>query len=185
MDKQKQKLIKELSESQHTDRIVIKKKFFLGSILATLIAGSPFLFYLYNYVPTSPDWETPFFTYHSGFYLNAQTAMWMLTGKVITLFFLVIWFFTCRHWWYHALLVPIAMFSFQSVGAIYQDTSYSLDELDLFYMVPIMAIVIPSIYLIRAKVFNKINDADKTMQELEDEFKIKPKGVFNKLGDYF
>ena len=48
-----------------------------------------------------------------------------------------------------------------------------------------MALIIPSIYLIRAKVFDKINDADKTMQELEDEFKIRPKGFANKLRDYF
>jgi hypothetical protein len=48
-----------------------------------------------------------------------------------------------------------------------------------------MAVIIPSIYLIRAKMFNKLNDADKTMQDLEDEFKIKPKGIFGKLRDYF
>src|SRR5690606_6453911 len=116
------------------------------------------------------------FSYHSGYYENAQTAMWMLSGKIITLFFLIIWFFTCRHWWYHTLLVPIIMFTYQIIAGIYQDTSTGLDELDLIYMVPIMAFIIPSIYLIRAKVFNKINDADKTMQELEDEFRIRPKG---------
>lgn len=185
MDKQRQKSINGLSESRLTDKISIKKQFFLGSILATLIAGSPFLFYLYEYVPSNPTWDTLFFTYHSGFYLNAQTAMWMLTGKSIPLFFLIIWFFTCRHWWHHALLVPIVMYVYQIVGAIYQDTSTGLDELDLIYMVPIMALIIPSIYLIRAKVFNKINDVGKSMQELEDEFKIKPKGVFGKLSDYF
>ncbi|MGV8814260.1 MAG: hypothetical protein ACOH2D_09135 [Gelidibacter sp.] len=185
MDKQKQKLINEPSESLLEDKIIAKKQFLLGSILATLIASSPFLFYLYNYVPTTPDWENFLFNYHSGFYENAQTAMWMLTGKIIPLFFLIIWFFTCRHWWYHALIVPIAMYVYQIVVAIYQDTATGLDELELFYMVPIMAVVIPSIYLIRAKVFNKINDANKTMQELEEEFKIKPKGLFNNLKEYF
>ena len=48
-----------------------------------------------------------------------------------------------------------------------------------------MAIVIPSIYLLRARMFNKINDAGKTMEELEEEFKIKPKSFFGKLSDYF
>ena len=185
MDKQQVKLTREQLKSQEADRTSIKKSFFLGSILSTLIAGSPFLFYLYNYVPETADWETFFFTYHSGFYENAQTAMWMLSGKVITLFFLVIWFFTCRHWWYHSLLVPILMYIYQIIDAILQDSTLSVDNFDLMYMVPIMALIIPSIYLIRAKIFNKINDADKTMQELEDEFKLRPTGFFNKLTNYF
>ena len=183
MDKKQQKLKELISKSQETDRKRIKQQFLLGSILATLIAGSPFLFYLYNYVPIGPDWSTWLFTYHSGFYANAQIAMWMLTGKLITLLFLTIWFFTCRHWWHHALLVPIAMYVYQIIDAIRQDTT--LDEFDLIYMVPVMALIIPSIYLIRAKVFNKINDADKTMQDLEDEFRIRPKGFMNRLKEYF
>ncbi len=185
MDKQKLKLTREQLKSQQEDKILIKKRFFLGSIIATLIAGSPFLFYLYNYVPPTAQWDTLLFSYHSGFYENAQTAMWMLTGKLITLLFLVIWFFTCRHWWHHALLVPISMYIYQIFLAIYQDTNSSVDNFDLVYLLPIMALIIPSIYLIRAKVFDKINDAGKTMQELEDEFKIRPKGVFGKLKEYF
>ena len=185
MDKQQQMSTEQLSKFQEVDKIVIKRKFLLGSILATIIAGSPFLFYLYDYVPETADWETIFFTYHSGFYENARTAMWMLTSKIIPLFYLIIWFFTCRHWWYHSLLVPIVMFIYQIIDAIIQDNNTPLDKLEIVYMLPIMAIVIPSIYLIKAKVFSKINDVDKTMQELEDEFKIRPKGIFNKLGNYF
>ena len=37
-----------------------------------------------------------------------------------------------------------------------------MDEFHIIYLLPIMAIIIPSIYLIRAKMFNKINNADKT-----------------------
>lgn len=183
MDKQQVKLKEHLLKSQETDKSRIKKQFLLGSIIATIIAGSPFLFYVYNYVPPIASWETYFFTYNSGFYENAQTAMWMLTGKLITLLFLIIWFLTCRHWWHHALLVPISMYVYQIIDAIRQDTT--MDEFDLVYMLPIMALIIPSIYLIRAKVFNKINDAGKSMQELEDEFKIRPKGIFNNLKEYF
>ncbi|MEO8773821.1 MAG: hypothetical protein ABI263_02985 [Gelidibacter sp.] len=176
---------KELLKSQEADKIGVKRKFLLGSILATIIAGSPFLFYLYEYVPETRDWETLFFTYHSGFYENARTAMWMLTSKFIPLFYLTIWFFTCRHWWYHALLVPIVMFIYQIVDGLFQDCDSALDQFDILYMLPVMALVIPSIYLIKAKVFTKINDGNKTMQELEEEFKIKPKGLINTLKEYF
>jgi hypothetical protein len=48
-----------------------------------------------------------------------------------------------------------------------------------------MAVVIPSIYLIRAKIFNKINTVSKTMEELEDEFKISPKNFWEKIKQYF
>ena len=85
MDKQLHILKKAPLKYQQEDKITVKRKFFLGSIIATFIAGSPFLFYLYNYVPPTSEWQTPFFDYHSGFYENAQTAMWMLTGKLITL----------------------------------------------------------------------------------------------------
>src|SRR5690606_40543209 len=111
-------------------------------------------------------------------------AMWIVTGKIVPLLLILVWFFTCRHWWYHALLVPIAMYIYQII-ALFNDDNQFIDEFHLIYLLPIMAFVIPSIYLIRAKMFNKINDADKTMQEIEDEFRIGPKGFFGKLKDYF
>jgi hypothetical protein len=48
-----------------------------------------------------------------------------------------------------------------------------------------MAIIIPSIYLLRAKMFDKINSADKSLEELEEEFMIKPKSFWGRLSDYF
>ena len=48
-----------------------------------------------------------------------------------------------------------------------------------------MAIIIPSIYLVRARMFNRINDADKTLEELEEEFKVGGKGFWGKFSDYF
>lgn len=184
MNKHKHRLISAPSKFPLGVKKSLKKRFMLGSILATLIAGSPFLFYLYEYVPETAVWDTYFFTYHSGYYENAQTAMWMLTGKIIPLFFLIIWFFTCRHWWYHTLLVPIVMYSYQILSGIHQDLP-ELDQFNLIVMLPIMALVIPSIYLIRARIFNRINDVDKTMQDLEEEFKIKPKGLMGNLKEYF
>jgi hypothetical protein len=34
-------------------------------------------------------------------------------------------------------------------------------------------------------MFHKINDADKTLEELEEEFMIKPKTVWGKVKQYF
>lgn len=177
MDKQTA-LKKRQSKSQHADN----KSLVIGSIVATLIAITPYLFYLHESVPNTKVWNTFLFSYDSGFYQDANMAMWILTGKLIPIFLLFIWFFTCRHWWYHVLLVPIAMYSYQIFGSLNDDLSY-VDQFQLMYLVPIMAIIIPSIYLVRARIFNRINK--KTMQELEDEFRIGPKGFFDRLKDYF
>jgi hypothetical protein len=156
----------------------------LGSIVATFIAATPFLFYLHESVPETKVWDTFLFTFESHFYENANQAMWLMTGKAIPLMLLFIWFFTCRQWWYHALLVPIAMYMFQLVGFFTYDTQL-IDEFELLYLIPVMAVVIPSIYLIRARMFFHINDVDKSLEELEEEFRIKPKTFVQRLGDYF
>lgn len=183
MDKLQHKLTKENLESHTGDKKKYNRKILLGSITATVIAATPFLFYLYEYVPDTQNWETIFGTYRSNMYNDANVAMWVLTMKIIPLILSLIWFFTCKHWWYHALIVPIAMFTFQVIGAL--NTDIYMDQLHILYLLPIMAIVFPSIYLIRAKMFNKINDADKTMEELEEEFMIKPKTFLGKIKQYF
>ncbi len=163
----------------------ITKRVVSGSIIATIIAATPLFYSLYESVPAQKVWDTFLFTYDSTFWKDANYAMWVLTGKVVPLLLLLLWFFTCRHWWYHTLLVPILMYLIQIMTTIKGDTEY-IDEFQLVSMLPVMAIVIPSIYLIRARMFSKINDVDKTMQELEDEFKIgPPKNFMGRLKDYF
>ncbi|WP_345276204.1 hypothetical protein [Litoribaculum gwangyangense] len=161
-----------------------RKSLINGSIIATVIAATPYLFYLYESVPDTQIWSTFLFTYDSMSWESAQWAMWIFTGKAIPLLLLLIWFFTNRHWWFHVLLVPIIMYIYQILGIFNENTKY-LDESQIIYFIPIMAIIIPSIYLIRAQIFNKINTANKSMQELEDEFKVSPKNFWDKVKNYF
>ncbi|WP_382382980.1 hypothetical protein [Formosa undariae] len=161
-----------------------KKSLIIGSIIATFIATTPYLFYLYENVPQQAKWTNFLFTYESKFYGSIDIVAWTITGKLIPLLLLLIWFFTCRHWWYHVLLVPIAMYAFQIFTVINDDIQY-VDSNQIFYLLPIMAIIIPSIYLIRAQIFNQVNTVNKTFQELEDEFKLSPKGLKDKIKDYF
>ncbi|WP_241974206.1 hypothetical protein [Winogradskyella wandonensis] len=173
-----------LKNQQWVKNSTDKRGYIVGSILATIIALSPYLFYLHESVPSSQHWDTFLFSYNSRSWGDANLAMWILTGKLLPLLFLVIWFFTCRHWWYHAILVPITMYTFQ-IFSFFNDELNYLDQFQLLYLVPIMAIIVPSIYLIRAKIFNKINYADKSMEELEAEFMIKPKTLWGKIKQYF
>lgn len=180
MNKQQQKSRRKIFEFQRTDR----KSILYGSFIATFIAITPYLFYLYESVPSTKVWSTFLFTYNSEGYENVNIVMWLVTGKAIPLLLLFIWFFTCRHWWYHVLLVPIAMYVYQIFGLFNEDLSY-VDQLQLMHLVPVMAIVIPSIYLIRARMFDKLNTVNKSLEELEEEFKIKPTSVWGKIKQYF
>ncbi len=184
MDKLKQNLRKEKEEFLSTVKNTDRKSLIIGSILATFICTTPYLFYLYESVPQTQVWDTFLFSYDSHSWEDANYAMWIFTNKFIPLVFLLLWFFTNRHWWYHSLLVPITMYIFQIIG-IFNENLGDIDKFELIYMIPVMAIVVPSIYLIRARMFNKINDADKTMEELEEEFMLKPKTFMGKVRQYF
>ncbi len=159
-----------------------KNKLILGSIVATLIAITPYLFYLYESVPDERIWDTFIGSYRSGYYESAAIAIWTMMGKIIPLYLLFIWFFTCRHWWFHVLIIPIAMYAYQLFSIINDDIDL-MDEYQIMVLIPIMAITIPSIYLIRAKMFNRITS--QSMQELEDEYRLGPRSVWDKVKDYF
>ena len=110
----------------------------IGSIAAILIAITPYLFY----------------TYESKYNLSIYATMWFIMGKMIPLLLLILWFFTCKHWWYHIILIPIAMYAFQLFGIIIDDTKL-IDEVEILWLIPIMLIITPFVYFIRVKLFDK------------------------------
>lgn len=161
-----------------------KKTIFLGSLTATIIGITPYLFYMYESVPETKIWDTFLFTYNSTVYGDIHMVAWTLCGKLIPLLLLTIWFVSCRHWWHHAILIPMIMYIYQIAGFISSDTGF-FDEFQLMHLVPVMAIIIPSIYLVRARLFNRLNTVDKSTQELEDELMFKPKTLWGKIKQYF
>ena len=54
----------------------------LGSVIAFLIAFSPYLFYLYEIFPDGPVWENSLFTYESKYYESVAVAAWTYLGKI-------------------------------------------------------------------------------------------------------
>ncbi len=181
MDKQPHKLKKQKSKFLVK---VSKKDLIIGSIIATFIAITPYLFTLWEGVPNKETWDTFFGTYTSGYYESVQILVWTLLGKIIPLLLLIIWMFTNKHWWFHVLIVPIAMYFYQIITILNDDLEFS-DENQILYLLPVMAIIIPSIYLLRARMADKIDEATKTMEELEEELMTKPKGLFGRFSDYF
>lgn len=161
-----------------------RQELIIGSIVATFIAITPYLFTLWEGVPDKMTWDTFLFSYTSPYYESVQIFVWTLLGKLIPLLLLVVWMFTCRHWWYHVLIVPIAMYTYHIIEIVNDDIVFT-EENQILYLLPVMAIVIPSIYLIRARMFNKLNEATKSLEELEEEFMMKPKTFWGKVKQYF
>lgn len=154
------------------------------SVIATIIALTPLLFNAYESVPDQKVWNTYFFTYDSEYYESAFVMAWTLMSKLIPLLLMFIWIFTCRHWWYHVILIPIGMFIYQIIVILDDDLSFA-DQNEVFVLLPVMIIIIPSIYLIRARIFNRINSVTKSTQELEDELTFRPKSLWGKVKQYF
>ena len=153
-----------------------KKSLVIGGLIVLLIALSPFIFYSYKSFPDdNKSWETFLFTINTSFYSMYDYA-WYFVGKFVPLYLLLLWFFTCKHWWHWIILVPIAMYSFQLWGII--NESQNLDELELYFILPLMAVLIPAVYLIRAKLSHSLNDKDLSL--LKKNF-LKRKILGNKL----
>jgi len=129
------------------------KSILIGSVVALLIAISPYLFYTYNYFPSGKYLDLYFFVYESKFQESIVNVMWLAMNKIIPILLLLLWFFTCKHWWYHIILIPIAMFTFQLVSQINQDRF--LDEVEIYWLIPIMLVITPFVYFIRVKLFDK------------------------------
>lgn len=142
----------------------------LGSIIALAISLSPYLFYAYEIFPSGPVWENSFFTYESKYYEDVMTAAWTYLGKIVPLFLLLIWFFTCKHWWYHVILIPAVMYGYQLLITFYDDvyleSAFFMDINGLIYLAPFFIIILSIVYLIRIKIFDRVYGLD--LSELEE-----------------
>ncbi len=157
-----------------------KKSLVSGGLVVLLIAITPFIFYSYKSFPDNiKSWETFVFTINTNFY-SVYDLAWYFVGKFVPLYLLLLWFFTCKHWWHWIILVPISMYAFQLWGII--NESKNLDELELYFILPLMAVLIPAVYLIRAKLFSRLNDNDLKSfeQELSEE-----KNTWQQIRDLF
>lgn len=130
-----------------------------GSIAVILIAFTPYLFYLYQSLPDGIVWETHFFTYKSPYYQNVSVFGWMIMGKLIPIILLLIWFFTCRHWWYLVILIPLSMYILQLISVIRDDMPL-VDEVEIYYIAPFIIIILALLYTVRVKIFDKIHNID-------------------------
>ncbi|MDY8135709.1 hypothetical protein [Aquimarina sp. 2201CG5-10] len=107
-----------------------------------------------------------------------SSFVWMIMSKLIPLILLLIWFFTCRHWWYLVILIPIAMFAFQLVSLINDDVKY-FDEIEIYFVAPIIIVILGVLYTLRIRIFDRIHNID--LSEINKLLKNKKKSWWNRF----
>ncbi|QXP54375.1 hypothetical protein H0I25_09745 [Cellulophaga sp. HaHa_2_95] len=135
----------------------IRKKLIIEGLIALFISLSVLFFYSYKYLPSTADvktWNFLGISITQNGYGNIKIAVWYYLNKIIPLYLLTIWFITCKNWWYPAILIPISMYAFQLFSSIYGE-SLKVDENELLYLLGVCMVIIPIVYFIRVKLFDK------------------------------
>ncbi|PWK21320.1 hypothetical protein LX92_03824 [Maribacter polysiphoniae] len=133
-----------------------KKKLIIESIFIFFIAISPFLYKIYDYLPEDPEATISFLgiTIGNGGFEDVSMYVWFLMSKIVPLYLMILWFMTSKNWWYHIILIPIAMYAFQLFEVIFDSDDY-VDTENIWWLLPICMIIIPIVYFIRIKLYDK------------------------------
>ncbi len=134
-----------------------RTRFYIESIAIFFIIAAPFIFKLHDYLSRDPEATINFLgiTLDNNGFANLRTYAWFLLGKIVPFYLLLIWFFTNKHWWYHILLVPICMYAFQILEVFYYYDDQTVDIENIFWILPVCMVVIPFVYFIRVKLYDK------------------------------
>jgi len=145
-----------------------RRSLLLGSFIILFIISTPYLLYIYRAVPDEVETYKTFFgiTLKGGYYVYVYSYIYTFFGKFVPLLLLMIWFVTNKHWWVHALIIPITVYLFQLIAVI-NDSELYVDEVEFIYTVPIVVIVMVILYFLRTKmsVYIQAVDLKKEMDE--------------------
>jgi hypothetical protein len=156
--------------TQNKEFLKAKSEYLLtGSLIIVFMLFVPYAFYIYNYFPDEKIFETRFFTFESKGYESVNTFMWLLFSKLVPLVLLLIWFTTCKHWWYYSIAIPISVYVFQLISVLNDDLLF-MDQYEFIYSLPITLIILTILYFIRSKigVYLKAKNIKKEMDEVMD-----------------
>jgi len=147
-----------------------KTSLWIGSIIILLIITIPYLLYIHQRIPDKlENIDTFLGVIKGGYYIRVQTYIYFFLSKFVPLSLLIIWFVTNKHWWVHALIIPISVYLFQLIAVI-NDSELYVDEVDFIYTVPITAIIFVILYFIRSKLAIYIGAVD-LKREMDENMK--------------
>jgi hypothetical protein len=157
---------------ERKNKNLARRRFFIESIGLILIALTPFIHKIHEFLPRDPDSTIDIFGFiidNNGF-TNLSAYFWFLLNKLIPLYLLIIWFFTCKHWWYHIILIPLCMYAFQIFEVVYSEDDW-VDTENVLWLLPICMVVIPFVYFIRLKLYDKyVHGIDLEAMDAELQF---------------
>ena len=141
-----------------------------GSLVIAFMLFIPYAFYLYKNFPDVETYEIFGITFTSNYFESVRYFVYNIFIKLIPLSLLLIWFTTCKHWWYYSIAIPISIYIFQLGGVINDDVEFN-DEYEFIYSLPISIIIILILFFIRSKlsIFLKAKDIKKQMDEQMDK----------------
>ena len=140
-----------------------------GSLIIAFMLFIPYAFYLYQKFPDTETFELFGITFTSNYYESVRYFMYNVLVKLIPLSLLLIWFTTCKHWWYHAIVIPISVYVFQFISVVNDDVEFN-DEFEFVYSLPFTLTILTILYFVRSKIslFLKATDLKKQADELID-----------------
>ena len=150
-----------------------RKRIIIETLVAFLILLSPFIFKSHEYLPADESIESVqilWFEFGKSEFTSIEIHGWFLVGKLVPLYLLLIWFLTCRHWWYHIILIPLIMYAFQ-IFELYTSENNVLDSKNVLWLLPVCIIIIPFVYFIRLKLYDKhVHGID--LEAMDEELRI-------------
>ncbi|MDC9721755.1 MAG: hypothetical protein PSN34_03145 [Urechidicola sp.] len=158
---------KKQSKKQDTSHLLT------GSFIIAFMLFIPYAFYLYQKFPDTKSSELFGLTFTSNYYESVRYFFHAFFSKLIPLSLLLIWFTTSKHWWYHAIAIPIAVYVFQLIGVVNGDVGL-IDEFEFVYSLPFTLLILTILYFIRSKIslFLKATDLKKQADELIDNTQL-------------
>jgi len=147
--------------------IKLESKYLLtGSLIIAFMLFIPYAFYLYKSFPDVKTYEMFGYTFTSNYYESIRYFMYTAFSKFIPLCLLLIWFTTCKHWWYYSIAIPISVYVFQLGGVINDDVRFN-DGYEFIYSLPVTLIILMLLFFIRSKlgIYLKAKDIKKEMDE--------------------
>jgi hypothetical protein len=150
-----------------------KRSLLFGSFIIFIIISTPYLLYLYRAIPYELENYTTFFgfTIHGGYYVKVQSYVYTFFGKFVPFMLLIVWFVTNKHWWVHALIIPISIYLFQLISVV-NDSELYVDEVEFIYTVPIGVVVMVILYYLRNRMAVYIQAVD-LKKEMDSNMKRK------------
>ena len=146
------------------------RQFRKGVFISLLLMLTPFVFYLYRFAPDAESWDIGILSINSGGFDTVFGMVHALFTKITFLILTTTWFFTCKHWWKYAILVPFGMFFFQLTGVLNHQIQYT-DDFNFWSVLPVLSPVVIGMVLISIKL-NKRTKLLDIREQVKHEMQV-------------